>query len=396
MVYINDCMIIINNKFENRVFIYDRKNRVEYNINSDMFDILERIKNNLFTKDSLLKEYGQELIEQLFDLQILTEKEQKNINNVKRLTKYNNVRIFAELTNKCNLKCKHCYGGFACSNNKFLSIEKLKKVIDNASNCGVYQFDITGGEPTLYPDLEELLKYLYNSGMMVRIFTNLTLFSPKLKNLILKYGVKDIVTSLDSCVKEDHDEFRGQEGAFDKTINAIKELQKDDVDISLNTMIGNHNKNHISELVDFISSLNVRSVMDVIVPEGRASILNEDIHESARIIKKIYDSNNENLDKDSLSIGCGVCNRFIYLKSDENIYLCPSLIYDEYKLGNINSFDTEKIWKSMTEKFKNISCGDKTDKCKKCTGGCRARALKLNGNICCKDDVYCILNGVEK
>ena len=132
MVYINDCMIIINNKFENRVFIYDRKNRVEYSINSDMFDILERIKNNLFTKDSLLKEYGQELIEQLFDLQILTEKEQKNINNVKRLTKYNNVRIFAELTNKCNLKCKHCYGGFACSNNKFLSIEKLKKVIDNA------------------------------------------------------------------------------------------------------------------------------------------------------------------------------------------------------------------------------------------------------------------------
>ena len=50
MVYINDCMIIINNKFENREFIYDRKNRVEYNINSDMFDILERIKNNLFTK----------------------------------------------------------------------------------------------------------------------------------------------------------------------------------------------------------------------------------------------------------------------------------------------------------------------------------------------------------
>ena len=54
------------------------------------------------------------------------------------------------------------------------------------------------------------------------------------------------------------------------------------------------------------------------------------------------------------------------------------------------------MWKFMTEKFKNISCGDKTDKCKNCTGGCRARALKLNGNIFCKDDVYCILNGVEK
>ena len=58
-----------------------------------------------------------------------------------------------------------------------------------------------------------------------------------------------------------------------------------------------------------------------------------------------------------------------------------------------------KIFMSQQEllkKFKNISCGDKTDKCKNCTGGCRARALKLNGNICCKDDVYCILKGVEK
>ena len=68
MVYINDCMIIINNKFENRVFIYDRKNRVEYNINSDMFDILEKIKNNKLKKEFLSKEYGQKLIEQLFNL----------------------------------------------------------------------------------------------------------------------------------------------------------------------------------------------------------------------------------------------------------------------------------------------------------------------------------------
>lgn len=396
MVYINDSMIIINNKFENKIFVYDRYNRVEYNINSEMFDILEKIKKYKFSTDDLINLYGIDLITQLFELQILTKKKQKNINNVKRLSKYNNVRIFVELTNKCNLKCKHCYGGFACSNNKFISIAKLKELIDNASHYGVYQFDITGGEPTLYPDLEELLEYVYNSGMMVRIFTNLTLFSTKLKNMILKYGVKDIVTSLDSCIKEDHDEFRGQKGTFDKTVNAIKELQKEKIDISLNTMIGNHNINHIPELVDFISSLNVKSVMDVIVPEGRATILNEDIRKSSRIIKYIYDSNIDKLDKNSTSIGCGVCNRFIYVKSDGNIYLCPSLIYNEYKLGNIDSYDTEKIWKYMISTFKHIKCNEKSERCKKCTGGCRARALKVNDDICAKDDVYCILNGVEK
>jgi 2-iminoacetate synthase ThiH len=142
-VYINDSVVVINNKFENRIFVYDRLNRVEYNINNQTFEILEEIKNKDHTKKDILDMYGNDFIEQLFVLNIITLSKQKNINNVKKLEKYNNVRIFVELTDKCNLKCKHCYGGFECKKNHSLDIEYLKKMIDNATKNGVYQFDLT-------------------------------------------------------------------------------------------------------------------------------------------------------------------------------------------------------------------------------------------------------------
>ncbi len=393
-VFINNSAVIVNNMYENKIFIYDRLNRIEYNINDDMFSILENIKYGNYSKKELYDNYGKKLINQLFSIKILTFEKQQNINNVKRLNNHNNVRIFIELTDRCNLHCKHCYGGFECNKNNIISFEELKKVIDNASQNGVYQFDLTGGEPLLYPNIDELLEYLYNSGMMVRIFTNLTLFNNYIKNLIVKYGVKDIVTSVDSCVKEEHEDFRGVKGCFDKTLNAIDKLKHENINVSVNTMIGNHNKNNINELVKFIDGLKVNSVLDVIVPDGRAKNLDEDILVSSKIIKDIYQNYAEKVKKDAITISCGIGNRFIYIKSDGNIYLCPSLITEKYKLGNINNYDTNKIWSKMENEFLHIKCNHKSEKCKNCSGGCRARALKFNNDICGKDEVYCIINDV--
>lgn len=393
-IYVNDSLVVVNNKFENKTFIYDRLNRTEFDINDETFSIIEDIKRNNYTKEDIYLKYDANFIEQLFDLNILTTKKQKNINNVKRLSTFNNVRIFVELTDKCNLRCKHCYGSFACSMQNYLDIDDLKRMLDNASKNGVYQLDVTGGEPFLYSYFEELLDYAYNSGMMVRIFTNLTLMNEKFKSMILKYGVKDIVTSVDSCIKEVHEEFRGQKGCFDKTLKAIELLKQEDINISVNTMIGEHNRDHIDELVDFIDKLEVKSVLDVIVPEGRAKELNENIASSAEIIKNIYRKYDSKIDSNAVAISCGIGDRFIYVKSNGNIYICPSLIEDKFMLGNIKKYDTIEIWTKMTKEFSNLGCKYKNSKCGNCNGGCRARALKLNSDINGKDDVYCIINEV--
>lgn len=389
--YINDNVVIVNNKFEEKIFIYDREKRIEYDINESSFDVLSEIKTNISTIEMLKDTYDSEFIDQLFELNILTTKPQKNINNVKQTKKYNCARIYTEVTDKCNLACQHCYGGFAIDKKNFIDVNLLENTLQEASKIGTYQFDITGGEPLLHPNIEKILKIAYDKGMIVRIFTNLTLCNDKTIAMFLKYGVKEIVTSIDSPIPNLHNKFRGQNGSFEKTISQIHKIQENNIDVAVNTMIGKHNKDYIDEMVDLINNLKVRSVLDVIVPEGRAKNLNEDIIDSAKIIHNIYKKHEQKINEKAIAITCGIGERFIYIKSDGNVYICPSLIGEEYKLGNINDSVTT-LWKKMNERFSYLNCNKKTERCKDCNGGCRARALKLNRTINDSDDVFCIIN----
>lgn len=394
MVNIKESVVIINNKFENRIFVYDRLNKVEFDINEEAFQTLNEIYLNSYDLDEINSKMDIDFIKELFSYGILTCDEQKKYYNVKQLVKYNNARIYAEITNKCNLRCRHCYGNFNCSNNKFLEINQLKDIIIKSSEKGTYQFDITGGEPLLYPDLEKLLKILYENGMIVRVFTNLTLFNEKILKMFKKYGVKSIVTSIDSSISKVHDNFRGQKQSFEKTVKAIEILKKNNFDVTINTMIGEHNKKEHKKLNEFISSLAVNNVLDVIVPEGRGVNITENIYESAKRISEIYRENIKIVNKDSISVNCGIGERFIYLKSDGYIYICPSLIFEKYCLGTIDDFDLYKIWSKMNKDFGNLICSKWNVKCGDCRGGCRARALLLNDSIFEKDDVYCIIKDV--
>lgn len=387
----NDC-IMVNNEFEKVIFIYNRRTHIKYNINCEMFNLIKDIHNNKINYGNAILNYDKVIIDELLIKQILTKKKEKYIPNIKYPNKLNTARIFIEITDKCNLNCSHCYGGFARKNKNFINIDDINKIINEAINLEIYEFDITGGEPLLYPELEQLLRKLYDSGMLVSIFTNLTVFNEKHLDIFKKYCVKKVITSIDSCYKEIHDNFRGSKGCFEKTMNSIEKLKTSSIELSINTMIGSHNIKYIDQMIAFLQGLKLPFVLDVITNEGRALSLNEDAKASSNAIKTILEKYDTYINEDMNFKYCGIGERFIYIKSDGNIYICPSLIYDEYKIGNIyNNFNLYKIWYKMEKMFGNLSCSYKNEKCKKCKGGCRARALKHYGDISAVDDIYCTI-----
>ena len=101
------------------------------------------------------------MLNQLLNLEILKQEKQKRCNNIKKITNLDTARLFVELTDKCNLICKHCYGDFKLENQHTLSLEALDNLIEQAVKLNVYQFDLTDGEPLLYKDLEYLLSKLF-------------------------------------------------------------------------------------------------------------------------------------------------------------------------------------------------------------------------------------------
>jgi len=95
----------------------------------------------------------------------------KNFNKMKpALNPIQNVWL--TLLYNCNLNCPWCYAGKACSKSSFMDYSTAVKLVDLLSDIGVKTITLIGGEPTLYPQLEQLLKYINSKNITATIVTN--------------------------------------------------------------------------------------------------------------------------------------------------------------------------------------------------------------------------------
>ena len=75
-----------------------------------------------------------------------------------------------ELLDQCNFHCRYCY--VRGSTNSTLSLESVKKVLDQLREVGCIWLTLTGGEPLLHPHFLEIYNYAYDLGFAVTILTN--------------------------------------------------------------------------------------------------------------------------------------------------------------------------------------------------------------------------------
>lgn len=74
------------------------------------------------------------------------------------------------ITGKCNFKCRHCLLSAPDNIHVELSQEDCLKIIEQMAQCGIHQVDITGGEPLVRRDYEEIFKALSEHGIYIRTF----------------------------------------------------------------------------------------------------------------------------------------------------------------------------------------------------------------------------------
>jgi len=129
-----------------------------------------------------------------------------------------------DITYKCNLNCFFCDRQtlYHDKMNKDLGLGKAKMVVDNLVDADVMTLGITGGEPLLRNDLEELAKYAKDKGLIVTLSTNGTLVT-RSRAQRLANSFHSISVSLDG-LSDTHDRIRGKKGTYDKAIQGLKHL----------------------------------------------------------------------------------------------------------------------------------------------------------------------------
>jgi len=131
------------------------------------------------------------------------------------------IQIHASLN--CNLQCKHCYSSSAPGIKKELAFDALASMIGQAAEVGYNVISMSGGEPFMYRQLEELVRFSKSAGYFNSITSNGMLLKGSRAKNILKY-VDLVAVSIDGK-EEVHDHMRSQPGAFKKMREGVAVLR---------------------------------------------------------------------------------------------------------------------------------------------------------------------------
>jgi MoaA/NifB/PqqE/SkfB family radical SAM enzyme len=167
--------------------------------------------------------------------------------------------IAVELTNYCNLNCKHCFDR-RHSAGGYLNIDTLESILQNAKHHGFEYISLTGGEPTLHPEFKKILQMVINAGYEVGFVTNGWNFINIYKRMTEVLGkVSVIKISLDGAKESTHDAMR-RHGSYRRVMQAASICTVKDIPFAFNTAISSQNQNEIENLAELSAKLGSRGI----------------------------------------------------------------------------------------------------------------------------------------
>ena len=125
------------------------------------------------------------------------------------------------LTARCNLRCAHCYPTVY---NSTLPHDVVNRLLHELAEMKVFSVALSGGEPLMHPQFDQIARLASGLGFRTLLFTNGTFVDADRALELKALGIHEANVSIDSAEAESHDSFRGRQGAFAKSVAAIKHL----------------------------------------------------------------------------------------------------------------------------------------------------------------------------
>lgn len=176
------------------------------------------------------------------------------------------------ITQRCNLKCKHCYSeSVEQPAPDELSTKEALQLVDSLAQWGIGLLIIDGGEPLCRDDLLQVVKHACEKGIRTTIGSNGTLIDDKMAQKLRDAGVMAVAISLDGADAETHDSFRGENGAFEQTLKGIEACRNAGLPFQLNIVVRKNNLSQVNDMLRMSVDLgaNAVEVFDLVLA-GRA------------------------------------------------------------------------------------------------------------------------------
>jgi len=146
-----------------------------------------------------------------------------------------------ELTPRCSVNCVHCYINEAPGNidvkSKELTTAQWIEILDQIENAGAFFLMITGGEPLLRPDFDEIFQYTRKKGLIVTLFSNGTLLTKEKALMLSEWNLDQIEISIYGGTKETYEKVTRVPGSYDRCMAGIKNALDAGLRLNLKTIV---------------------------------------------------------------------------------------------------------------------------------------------------------------
>lgn len=408
--------------------IYDLYRGLFYRVTLEAGVFLRTLDGTLEISD--LPEEGRKFVEEVVE---------KNIASyafepvVKKYTSLQDVLCFKrplrtswiELTSKCNQICLHCFVGDQLNKIPHVPKEKVIEYIDELIEHGVRKIIISGGEPTIHPNLEEIIDYIGQSRVRISLLSNASHpHVTRFADCFIRNDVKLEIPLLGW--HKTHDQMTGIKGSFKRTVNAIEYFSQRGVKLTLGTTVTSLNIDDISKICSFAKQLGLKLAVDAVHKIGWAAknhkvlvktnmleilkfcqAINQNLHQPTkqviripnRLGKYVHDPTNYKIVDIKNYITeyreCG--QKILAILSNGDVSPCILLRQQEHMIGSLKTNTLKEILNRQTlqsKLFDEQMHLAKLPICKNCEarfvckGSCPASAYAATGSIQNKNPFY--------
>lgn len=164
-----------------------------------------------------------------------------------------------ELIDRCNLACVHCYinqpAASSEARKREMTTQQVKGILDQVADAGCLFLLLTGGEILLRSDFSEIYRYVKQKGMLVNLFTNGTLLTPRIADLLAEYRPRTIELTMYGATQATYEQVTGVAGSYARFRRGIDLLLERGLPLILKSVLLTSNQHEFPEMRAFIESL---------------------------------------------------------------------------------------------------------------------------------------------
>lgn len=311
------------------------------------------------------------------------------------------------LTNECNMRCIYCFRAAGSRLRNELSKKELFGLVDQAAKMELKYCSLTGGEPTLHPDFEEVAIRMLRNDIYPYISTNGTRLSETTLSRLKHAGLETMQFSLDAGEPPLFDKIVGVPGYFKKVLEAIKMTKRLGYRVFIKAVATPFNASKIGGLFSTCADLGVDFILVEAFSPGLHGSGNKKLllsHDLALQVRSMVEEAQQSF-SGSMAIApfavpkkwsgpediiyCGGMYTAFVVQSDGTVSACEQVNTAPLCFGNIREKPLSEIWTSMRVlEFLNPNQAKVQEPCGSCKHFRRCRSGCFNYSLQYSSDLY--------